>query len=72
VLVYSADDEFFEPAWERYAAREIIGTEPIEIPGGHFPMLESPESLANLLSRLARQHEEAAGPPGQEAEKPLG
>ena len=53
VLVYATDDEFFEPEWERFMARELLGIEPIEIPGGHFPMVEDPESLANLLDRLA-------------------
>ena len=53
-LVYAADDEFFEPAWERFMARELLGIEPIEIPGGHFPMLEDPDALADLLDRLAR------------------
>jgi hypothetical protein len=35
-------------------ARELLGVEPIEIPGGHFPMVEDPERLADLLDRLAR------------------
>ena len=52
-LVYASDDEFFEPAWERFMARELLGIEPIEIPGGHFPMAEDPEALADLLDRLA-------------------
>jgi pimeloyl-ACP methyl ester carboxylesterase len=55
-LVYAADDEFFEPAWERFMAREALGIEPIEIPGGHFPMAEDPDALADLLDRLAREH----------------
>ena len=25
-------------------AREVLGVEPIEIPGGHFPMAEDPEA----------------------------
>jgi pimeloyl-ACP methyl ester carboxylesterase len=54
VLVYASEDEFFEPAWERFAARELLGVDPIEIPGGHFPMLEDPDALADLLDRLAR------------------
>jgi pimeloyl-ACP methyl ester carboxylesterase len=54
-LIYAADDELFEPAWERFMARELIGVEPIEIPGGHFPMVEDPDALAELLSRLARE-----------------
>lgn len=52
-LVYAADDEIFEPAWERFMARELLGVEPIEIPGGHFPMIEDPDALADLLNRLA-------------------
>ena len=53
VLVYAADDEFFAPDFERFMARELLGVEPIEIPGGHFPMVEDPEALAGLLDRLA-------------------
>jgi pimeloyl-ACP methyl ester carboxylesterase len=60
VLVYATEDEIFEPAWERFMARELLGIEPIEIPGGHFPMVEDPGALADLLDRLAREH---AGPP---------
>jgi pimeloyl-ACP methyl ester carboxylesterase len=52
-LIYATDDEFFEPEWERYVAREVLGVEPIEIPGGHFPMLEDPDALAELLDRIA-------------------
>jgi pimeloyl-ACP methyl ester carboxylesterase len=37
-------------------ARELLGIEPIEIPGGHFPMVEDPVALADLLDRLAREH----------------
>jgi pimeloyl-ACP methyl ester carboxylesterase len=53
VLIYAAEDEFFEPAFERFMARELLGVDPIQIPGGHFPMAEDPESLAELLDRLA-------------------
>ena len=51
-LVYAADDEFFEPEWERFMARTVIGVEPIEIAGGHFPMAEDPLALADLLERI--------------------
>ena len=51
-FIYAADDELFEPAWERFMARELVGVEPIEISGGHFPMAEDPISLADLLDRL--------------------
>jgi pimeloyl-ACP methyl ester carboxylesterase len=56
VLVYATDDEFFEPTWERFMARELLGIEPIEISGGHFPMVENPEALADLLDRLVHEH----------------
>jgi pimeloyl-ACP methyl ester carboxylesterase len=62
VLVYAADDEIFEPAWERFMARELLGIEPIEIPGGHFPMVEDPAGLADLLDRLAGEHALASAP----------
>ena len=55
VLVYATDDEIFEPAWERFMARELLGVEPIEIPTGHFPMAEDPKALAELLDRLAER-----------------
>jgi pimeloyl-ACP methyl ester carboxylesterase len=53
-LVYAAEDEFFEPDFERFMARELLGIDPIELPGGHFPMVEDPAGLAALLDRLAR------------------
>ena len=52
VLIYATEDELFEPAWERFMARELLKVEPIEIPTGHFPMAEDPEALAELLDRL--------------------
>jgi pimeloyl-ACP methyl ester carboxylesterase len=54
-LVYATDDEFFEPDYERFIARELFGIEPIEIAGGHFPMVEDPESLAALLDGLVHR-----------------
>ena len=52
-LIYAADDEFFEPEFERFVARELLGIDAIEIPGGHFAMAEDPTALAELLDRLA-------------------
>jgi pimeloyl-ACP methyl ester carboxylesterase len=59
-LIYAADDELFEPAWERFMARDLLGVEPIEIAGGHFPMAEDPAGLADLLDRTARGRAETA------------
>ena len=52
-LLYAADDEFFDPDWERWVAREVLGVEAEEIPGGHFPMIAEPEALAEWITRPA-------------------
>ena len=52
-LVYAAEDEIFEPAFERFMAEELLGIEPIELQSGHFPMVEDPVAVAELLDRLA-------------------
>jgi pimeloyl-ACP methyl ester carboxylesterase len=57
-LVYATEDEIFQPAWQRFMAREVLGIEPVAIVGGHFPMLENPKSLAALLHRLVLDHPE--------------
>jgi len=54
-VVIALGDELFDPASERAAARERLGVEPIEIAGGHFPMVEDPAALAALLDRLAAE-----------------
>jgi pimeloyl-ACP methyl ester carboxylesterase len=43
------DDRTATPAWARRAARERLGIEPLEIPGGHCPMLSRPGLLADSL-----------------------
>lgn len=53
-LIYTTDDEFFLPEWERFVARELLHVDPIEMPGGHFPMMERPGELADLLDELVR------------------
>lgn len=53
VLIYAAEDELFDPDWERFMARELLGIDPIEVPTGHFPMAEDPAGLAELLDRVA-------------------
>jgi pimeloyl-ACP methyl ester carboxylesterase len=49
LYIYATEDEFFTPESRRWAARNIFGVEPIEMAGGHFPMLERPLELADLL-----------------------
>ena len=52
-LIYTREDEFFTPEWERFAAQTLLGIEPIELPGGHFPMIENPDALGEVLVSLA-------------------
>jgi len=51
-LIYTTEDEFFTPEWEQFVARRMLGIEPVELPGGHFPMVEDPERLAAVLDGL--------------------
>jgi pimeloyl-ACP methyl ester carboxylesterase len=51
-LIYTTEDVLFTPEWERFAARELLDVEPVEIPGGHFPMIENPDALADVLDWL--------------------
>jgi pimeloyl-ACP methyl ester carboxylesterase len=47
------DDRTITPDWARRAARERLGVEPIELPGGHCPMLSRPGELAEALGLCA-------------------
>jgi Alpha/beta hydrolase family len=51
--IVCADDRTVTPAWQRKAAREWLGVEPVEIPGGHCPNVSRPETLAEVLERVA-------------------
>jgi pimeloyl-ACP methyl ester carboxylesterase len=55
-VVYASEDEIFEPGWERFMAVEVLAIDPVELPGGHFPMLEDADALGDLLERLALEH----------------
>ena len=49
VSIVCADDEVVSPDWSRRIAREVLGVEPVEMPGGHSPMLSHPVDLADAL-----------------------
>ena len=49
--IVCTDDRTATPAWARRAARERLGVEPIEIPGGHCPFLSRPKRLAEVLGQ---------------------
>ena len=50
VSIVCSDDELLLPEWSRRIARDVLGVEPIELPGGHFPMLGVPAELADALT----------------------
>ncbi len=52
-FLYAHDDELFDPEWSTWIARQQLGVEAIELPGGHFPMLEHPAVLADILERIS-------------------
>jgi pimeloyl-ACP methyl ester carboxylesterase len=52
-VIWATEDEFFTPEWQQYVANTLLGVTAIQIPGGHFPMVENPDALATLLDRLA-------------------
>ena len=45
-------DRSVNPAWVRTAARDRLGTEAVEIEGGHSPFLSRPAELAALIDSL--------------------
>jgi pimeloyl-ACP methyl ester carboxylesterase len=75
-LIYTRDDELFDDRWSRWIAAELLGVEAVELPGGHFPMLEHPGLLADLLETLVASAESALtaeatpSPPGTPARRP--
>jgi pimeloyl-ACP methyl ester carboxylesterase len=52
-FLYARDDELFDDRWSRWIARALVGVEALELPGGHFPMLEHPALLAEVLERVS-------------------
>jgi pimeloyl-ACP methyl ester carboxylesterase len=51
--IVCARDAVIRPDWQRHAARDVLGVEPIELDAGHSPMLECPRELAAILDSLA-------------------
>lgn len=47
--ILCTDDRIVSPEWSRRAARERLGVDPIELPGGHSPFLSRPGELARAL-----------------------
>lgn len=47
--VTCTDDQLVNPHWSNRVARDRLGVEPIELPGGHSPFVSRPAELAELL-----------------------
>ncbi|WP_242051605.1 alpha/beta hydrolase [Nostoc sp. FACHB-280] len=48
--IVCTNDRIISPAWSRYAARQRLGVDAIELPSGHCPHLSCPEMLASALT----------------------
>jgi pimeloyl-ACP methyl ester carboxylesterase len=53
ICVVCRDDRAVSASWSRTAARDLLGVEPVELPGSHSPFLSRPAELAELLFSLA-------------------
>jgi pimeloyl-ACP methyl ester carboxylesterase len=45
-------DRTIQPDWSRQAARERLGCEALELPGGHCPHVSRPRELAEMLTAI--------------------
>ncbi len=50
------DDLFFPASFMRRHIRDRLGTEPVEIPGGHYATLSHPDAVAAALIDFAEQN----------------
>ena len=50
--ILCTDDRALPVAYCRHAARDLLGIEPIELPGGHSPFLSRPRLLAEVLGNI--------------------
>ena len=55
VVLAPTGDRLFPPEFQRRVARERLGVEIHEMPGGHLPMLSRPRELAERLVELAER-----------------
>jgi pimeloyl-ACP methyl ester carboxylesterase len=58
--VLCTGDRVVNPEWSRSAVPAALGTDPVELPGGHSPFLSRPAELAELLVEIATGRRSAA------------
>ena len=51
--VICGEDQYVSPEWSRRVARDRLGMDLVELPGGHSPFLSRPSELADVLLHLA-------------------
>jgi pimeloyl-ACP methyl ester carboxylesterase len=51
--IVCSEDRTITPAWSRRTARERLGIEAVELPGGHCPYLSRPLELAQVLAKIS-------------------
>jgi pimeloyl-ACP methyl ester carboxylesterase len=59
LAILCRDDQFFPPSFMRRQVRDRLGTEPLEIPGGHYASLSHPEAVAAALNDFAHEISES-------------
>jgi pimeloyl-ACP methyl ester carboxylesterase len=47
--IHCKEDRAINPEWSRWMARDRLGVDSLELPGGHSPMLSRPSALADML-----------------------
>ncbi len=50
--IVCAEDRTITPDWSRRTARERLGVDAVELPGGHCPYLSRPVQLADMLIKM--------------------
>jgi pimeloyl-ACP methyl ester carboxylesterase len=50
--ILMTDDRAVRPAWSRRVARERLGVEPVELPGGHCPFYSRPQHFTDVIAHL--------------------
>jgi pimeloyl-ACP methyl ester carboxylesterase len=50
--ILCTEDRTIQPGWARRTAKERLGVEAVELPGGHCPYVSRPKDLAEVLARL--------------------
>jgi len=48
-VIVAAADRILRPDWLHQAARQWLGSQPVEVSAGHCPHVSQPETIADIL-----------------------